>query len=165
MDKKLIIVMLAIVVMMISVGIYYLSSINEFTMENETIEQVTEIKPDKTNLTKNSSNTSTKTTGEIFFGENTVNKPIGKGDFAGIYYSGNFDGQYEKNTMNIRLWSSSFDPQHHKLIEASVKFSKKVNGETYYTTKIFKPDENGEIIYSPENGYKPYSATITYKDI
>ena len=58
--------------------------------------------------------------------------------------------------------SKEFNTAITKIKSAKVTFVKKVGSKTYYSTKTLKP-KNGKISYNAKNGYKPYSAEITYQ--
>ena len=124
-------------------------------------------------LTISSTNAATKTTGKIYFKDGkSVTKSLGNKQILNVYYtSKRSEGQglWSPNTMVINIYSSNHKPPKYELVKATVKFSKKVNGKTYYSTKTFKAtkselSDNKWIYYSPKNSYKPYSAVVTYKD-
>lgn len=111
----------------------------------------------------------TKTTGKIYFkdGKN-VQKSLGKDEYVSVYYSKKPAGQQSGNFMCMGISKKNGDySKYYKMVNATVKFSKKVNGKNYYSTKTFKAINGqlwGDIIYYPKNGYKPYYAMVTYKN-
>ncbi len=95
----------------------------------------------------------------------TVNKYIGKGDYIGISYESGYSPQNEKkNIFSIVGWSKDFDPKFHKVTNAKVKFTKKINGKHKSLIKDYCCG-NGSIFKSVPNGWKPCSTVVTYKDI
>ena len=113
-----------------------------------------------------------KTTNKINFNKNWRNyaiKPLGKRDTIVLYYSGNVDKQWSKNTMYVKLGyklASGPDDDNardHKMIKASVTFTKNQNGKILTQTKTFTPHKKWDhIMFNPKNNYKPQFARITY---
>jgi len=113
-----------------------------------------------------------KTTGKIFFNPST--KPydhtyvkLGKGENIAIHYSW-IDRQYYKNLMIITTWPKKITAKddlakYHRLVKASVTFTKNSNGKILASTKTFTPSKVwGDISYRPKNGYIPRFARVTY---
>ena len=98
-------------------------------------------------------------------------KSIGKNEYVHVRY--NIKAQQgPKNQMFIIIEGKYADAKYYRLEKATVKFSKKENGKTVYSTKNFKAYKEEtmsggytySIYYSPKNGYKPYYATVTYRN-
>jgi len=92
-----------------------------------------------------------------------VAKHVGDGDYLSAYYWSKLPKNYGKK-MQITIHNKkNIEANSYKITNANVKFYKKVGKKTVYATRNFKADKWGNIMYNPPNGYKPHSATVTYK--
>ena len=112
------------------------------------------------------------TTKEIKFKDSMeypVNKYVGKGEYASVYYNSKYStiGSYRENFFAISILNiHDLDAGgNYKIIKAKVKFTQNVNGRTKTTTKTYKPNKDGYIEKNNPKGLKPYSTIITYKDV
>jgi hypothetical protein len=117
-------------------------------------------------LTMSAVSAASKTTGKIYFKDGKdVEKSVGNKEFLGVYYSTKPAGQQSGNYMQISIYRKDYKAAKAKVVRATVEFRKKVNGKIKKDTKVLKADKSyfDIIAYTPKNGYKPYSAKITYK--
>ncbi len=100
-----------------------------------------------------------------------VSKNIGQGDYLSVYYNSKYSGQFgKKRAIYITIFPKDFgnvdNPiYHYKITKVKIKFIKNVYGKTRTATKTCKLDRWSSVNTQAPIGWKPYSTTITYKDI
>jgi len=95
-----------------------------------------------------------------------VNTYIGKGDSISTFYNSKFSPQFNKNRAMVIVIANvkNFEAApHYKLINAKIKFTKKVKGKIKTATKTYKPNKSGTINYQAPQGWKPSSAVVKFQ--
>ncbi len=81
----------------------------------------------------------------------------------GVYvYPKNYDAQNAPNSVMVGISGKSLDDSDYKATKIIIKFKKKVNGKTYYSTKTFN---KSWVYYKPKNNYRPYYSIVYYKKV
>jgi hypothetical protein len=111
--------------------------------------------------------TKTYKTGKLYF------KPYEKNKFdsfakklnnaniiEGLYTYPKVASQGEPNSVWVGFRDAKPGTKYYKITKITIKFNKKVNGKTYYSTKNFN---KSIVYYKPKNNYKPYYCIVYYK--
>jgi len=123
--------------------------------------------------------TKTYKTGKLYFKQDkdkrysfTPTIKINKNtEIGGCYVYPKVDSQYEPNTVYVGTNKYMGEIADYRATKIIIKFKKKVNGKTFYSTKTFyynKPKKEwlyGELTYKPKNNYQPYYCIVYYKKI
>ena len=92
-------------------------------------------------------------------------KRIDKNNFMSTYYNSKYSPQHDRSrVMSIAAMHKDYPDEDslYGIVDAKIKFSKKVNGRTITTTKTYKANKWGTIDRQAPKGWKPISAVVRY---